>query len=249
MPATESARINCENEIRPFDFSTDTFAFANELIWEYRFDAAGKTTICRNDPPPRYAHHCFVVVRSARQFFLHATFRADVPAVDDTTYGKLIRAVVARSPQKASSPDEQIIFPGFSNLRQFSAAHTDLLQQSCGGAWQSYVQRGNWRMVFPFTRRHQEKMSGQLVRAIRENKMPIVHVVTFPKLSINHVLLLFAWTETNEGIQFTAYDPNIPAKPVTLFYKAATKTFFFPATHYFAGDDVNVYEVYRGLLL
>lgn len=60
---------------RPFVFGQDTLAFANELVWEYRFDdATGVTTTKARVPKPAYTHHCFVVVRSARQFFQHARF-------------------------------------------------------------------------------------------------------------------------------------------------------------------------------
>src|ERR1044071_1051658 len=54
---------------RSFDFQTDTFSYANELVWEYHFDQNGKWVHQRSEPEPDYTHHCFVVARSARQFF------------------------------------------------------------------------------------------------------------------------------------------------------------------------------------
>src|SRR5881628_1141479 len=55
---------------RPFTFGHDTFAYANELVWEYQFDdATGKTSHHKRVPPPDYTHHCFVVARAAKQFF------------------------------------------------------------------------------------------------------------------------------------------------------------------------------------
>ena len=60
---------------RNFQFKADTFSYPNELVWEYRIDPqSGKTTVFRNNPPPTYAHHCFVVVRAAKQFFFHVRF-------------------------------------------------------------------------------------------------------------------------------------------------------------------------------
>ena len=51
-----------------FQFERDTFAFANELVWEYRFEpGTGAVTTFRNNPPPGYSHRCFVMVRSVRQ--------------------------------------------------------------------------------------------------------------------------------------------------------------------------------------
>src|SRR5437867_3181176 len=44
---------------RHFDFQRDTFAYANELRWEYRNDADGKWTTRWRDPKPAYSQHCF----------------------------------------------------------------------------------------------------------------------------------------------------------------------------------------------
>lgn len=67
--------LSAARDQRRFQFERDTFAFHNELVWEYRFDPATcRPTTCRNEPPPTYAHRCFVMVRSARQFFYHARF-------------------------------------------------------------------------------------------------------------------------------------------------------------------------------
>jgi hypothetical protein len=72
---------------RRFDFECDTFTFANELIWEYRFDSAtGKTTFTQRTPKPDYAHRCFVLTAAARQFLYHARFEPDKPVADDETY-------------------------------------------------------------------------------------------------------------------------------------------------------------------
>src|SRR5207237_9458850 len=102
----------------------------------------GKTSIRKNDPPPCYAHHCFVVARSAKQFFLHASFDPTGRAPEDQTCESIIQSVVSRHPSRASNPDDKIVIPGYAKLREFSAARADLLRQKCGGAWQSELQRG-----------------------------------------------------------------------------------------------------------
>jgi hypothetical protein len=233
-----------------FDFHADTFSYPNELIWEYQFDpATGKASTRKNDPPPVYAHHCFVVVRSARQFFLHGTFLPDRSALDVVGYRRIIRFVTGRSPSRPSIPANRIAIPGFANLRQFSGAHTDLLRQNCGGAWQSYAQRGNWRMVLPFTRNGQAAMAAELQKRVSSGRLPIIHVVTFPRLTINHVLLMFGVSAADGGLEFQCYDPNICEKPLRLVYDQVARAFIFPRTHYFQGGTVNVYEIYRGMFL
>jgi hypothetical protein len=233
--------------VRPFQFERDTFAFANELVWEYRFNPqTGAMTTARNQPPPLYVHRCFVLVRSCRQFLYHSRFDPDQPAADAAAYRRIVREVISRSPRHPSRDVERIVVPGFAGLRHFSQQYADLLKAECGGSWQSYLLRSHWRMTFPITRRHQEHMAGQLVRAFAEKPAPIVHLVRFPQLTINHGIVLFAFHETGDTTQFQAYDPNLPARPVELNYNRAERTFYFPRNHYWPGGKLNVIEVYRG---
>src|SRR6266487_4491132 len=85
---------------RRFEFARDSFAFANDLIWEYRFDSStATTTFSRREPKPDYAHRCFGWTRAARQFLDHARFDASRPVADEATYRHLIREVVSRNPR------------------------------------------------------------------------------------------------------------------------------------------------------
>jgi hypothetical protein len=232
---------------RHFDFKRDAFSFANELVWEYRFDpATGSMTTLKNDPPARYTHRCFVLVRSARQFFYHARFEANQPPLAADAYRKLVRQVVGRSPRQASPESDRIVFPGYGGLRAFSQAQEALVKAECGGAWQSYALRSHWRMVFPISRRHQQNLCGQLLESFGERAIPIVHLVRFPQLTINHGMLLFGHEETGTEMRFAAYDPNQPGQPTQLIYDRAERTFQLPRNHYWAGGRVDVIEVYRG---
>lgn len=232
---------------RRFNFEQDTFAFANELFWEYRFDpVTGALSTRRNTPPPTHAHRCFVMVRSARQFFYHARFAPNEPAADASTYAWLIRQVVGRSPRVSSPENARIVIPGYDCLRAFSQAQESILKANCGGAWQSYFLRSHWRMVFPISRSHQAGMAERLVNAFENKPDPIVHLVRFPQLTINHGITLFSMSESKEKINFQAYDPNQPPGPTCLEYDRIQRTFFFPQNHYWAGGPLDVIEVYRG---
>jgi hypothetical protein len=233
---------------RPFNFQTDTFAFPNELVWEYHFDDAGRWVHQRRKPDPDYTHHCFVVVRSARQFFQNARFAPAQPQADEATYRRLIRSVVSIDPRRDLADSEKVVIPGYANLHEFSAGQERLLKEECGGAWHSYFQRGHWRMVFPFSRSNQERSAELLISDLKENRPPIVHVVRFPQLTINHALLLFDVKETDKEIVFSAYDPNRPESPKALTFDRSRRTFFFSGNDYFPGGRVDVYEVYRGLV-
>jgi hypothetical protein len=232
---------------RSFQFERDTLTFANELVWQYCFDpATGAMTVSNNDPPPTYSHRCFVVVRSARQFFYHARFEPGLPTAEAEVYRHLIRQIVSRNPRRKSAAPERIAIPGYDCLRDFSKAHEPLLKAECGGPWQSYFLRSHWRMVFPVWGWHQERMAQQLCQAVRQGSAATVHVFRFPRVTINHGILLFGTAESEREVQFEAYDPNIPAHPVKLIYDRALRAFRFPPTCYWAGGVVSVIEIYRG---
>ena len=243
---TTSKTTTAAHPRRPFDFEHDTFSYANELVWEYRFDEQGKWTHRPREPKPDYTHHCFVVARSAKQFFNHARFDPAQPKTDSPTYRRLIRKAVSTSPRKELPDDQRIVIPGYANLREFSADQEQLLKAECGGAWQSYFQRGHWRMIWPFSRRGQANMAERLAASIKQNRPPVVHLVRFPSLKINHAVVVFDAIETDKEIRFAAYDPNAPDKPTILTYDRTNRTFSLPTNLYFPGGRVDVYESYEG---
>jgi hypothetical protein len=232
---------------RPFVFGQDSFAYANELVWEYSWDGHGRWRGKPRSPPPDYSHHCFVVVRAAKQFFNHALFDPDARIADDLTYRRLVRQVLDKSPRTISPSEHRIRIPGYPHLNAFSADHGSLLKAESGGAWLSYLQRGNWRMILPFSRGSQESAARKFLDAIAQNRPAIAHVVAFPSLRINHAVLVFDADESAEQVTFHVYDPNSPEQSRVLVLDRASRTFHFPANDYFPGGNVNVYEVYHSL--
>ena len=230
---------------RPFDFQRDSFSYGNDLVWEYHFDANGKWVHHRREPPSDYTLHCFVVARSARQFFENAKFDPTQPIATEGTYRCLIRRVVSVDPSHPLPDSKKIVIPGYADLRDFSAGQEKLLKAGCGGAWQSYFQRGHWRMILPFSRAHQNRTAEQLLSDLKENRPPVVHVLRFPQLSINHAVLLFDAKQSEKEILFSVYDPNKPDSPKTLTFDRASRTFTFPGNDYWPGGQVNVYEIKR----
>ena len=238
----------------------DTFAFPNELKWAYTFNPdTGRMEAQRREPPPQFAHRCVPMAVAARKFLFHAEFDAQRPAVGDREYAQRVREVLSRSATVPSAPAERVVIPGYAHLQEFSRAHEALLKRALGGAWQSYLNAGNFRMVFPFSRRGQEKLARRWQEAVRRQYPPLVHVVTFPRLTINHLIVLTdlatpeeaqAWTSGGqpppEAVCFKAYDPNTPQRPVVVWYAPRERQFYYPRTDYFAGGRVNLYEVRRG---
>jgi len=231
---------------RPFDFQRDTFAYSNQLTWVYGYDAQGKWTSRRREPKPDYTLHCFVVARSAEQFFVDARFDPSQPLADEDIYRRLIRRVVKTNLRRPVAESEKTVIPGYADLRAFSGANEKLLKAECGSALQGYFQRGNWRMIFPFSRRQQEHVAERLVARLQGGRPLVVHLARFPQLTINHAVMIFHAAETRDAIQFSVYDPNDPSKPSTLTYDRGSRTFLLPANQYFPGGRVDVYEVYCG---
>jgi len=232
--------------VRRFDFDRDTFGFANELVWAYQFNSVtGKTTFSKRIPKPDYTHRCFVLTRAARQFLYHARFNPDSPADKESVCRRKIRQLVSCNPRRPALPSRLIVFPGFASLREFSLTREPWLKAECGGAWRSYVLRSHWRMVLPISRRHQARTATQLAAGIQQGISPLIHLVRFPKLTINHGMILFAVQPTPDGLCFTAYDPNDPSGPTTLSYNARERTFQLPRSAYWPGGQLDIIEIFR----
>jgi hypothetical protein len=103
-------------------------------------------------------------------------------------------------------------------------------------------------MVFPVTRSNQEREAFALGQAVRQNLAPGAHVFTFPALTINHAIIPYSVDETPLQLIFKAYDPNAPDGALELIYDRALREFRLPATAYFIGGPVKVYQVYCGPL-
>lgn len=234
-----------ESPVRRFQFERDTFAFHHELVWKYHFDpATGAMTTYKADPPPTYYHRCFVLVRATRLFFDYARFAPELPPADTETYRELVREIISRNPRRPATESERVIIPGFDSLRSFSQTHEAVLKAGCGAAWESYFLRSHWRMIFPVHGRFQEKMVEKLKRSLAKRGITLVHLFRFPRITINHGIVLYRFIETGEQIEFTAYDPNIPEHPVTLVYEKKRRVFTFAPSIYWGGGVLSVMEIF-----
>ena len=231
---------------RRFDFAQDRFAFANELIWNYEPDpATGRMAFCPRVPKPDYAHRCFVMVRAARQLLYNARWSSEATGTTDDYYRRQIRKVLARSARRPCAAGDEVVIEGYPDLHAFSTAKEKLLKEECGGAWQSYVLRSHWRMIFPISRKHQLATAARLITSLEQSICPIIHLVTFPALKINHGMIVFAAKEGGNEKVFTAYDPNNPDAPAELHFDCSRKTFSLAANRYWAGGDLNIIQIYQ----
>jgi len=230
---------------RRFQFERDTFAYHHELVWKYHFDPqSGAMTTFKADPPPAYYHRCFVMVRATRLFFDYSRFAPELPLADAETYRKLVREVISRNPRRSCPDAERIVIPGYENLRAFSQAHEAVLKAECGAAWESYFLRSHWRMIFRVSGRFQEKMAEKLKRSLAKRGLALVHLYRFPRITINHGIVLYRFADSGQVIEFEAYDPNIPEHPVTLVYEKNRRVFTFAPNIYWGGGVLSVMEIF-----
>lgn len=198
------------------------------------------------DPAPEFVLRCGAMVRTTRLFHRQARFDPAAPPVDDATYRRLVAEVVARDPRAAPGPP--IVIPGFTDLHAFSAAHERLFKDAMPNARQSYLQRGNWRMIFPFTAAQQRREAEDLLADVRAGATPILHIVEFPALYLNHLILVFDADEDPDTIRFRAWDPNDPTEPIVVTWDRGGARFLYPRLPYYAGGPVRAYTVYDGAL-
>jgi len=230
-----------------FRFDRDTFAFANQTVFEYHegHPSLRKPSTVRRDA---YKRHCFVLCRTAMQFKKFARFDARGAPLDDASLAERVRLVTHRDPWADPLPEDQrIVFPGYNDLREMSKTRRELVQKSIGHGWPSYFRISNMRMVFQQSGTYQKETHDRLNAALARGKVFVVFLTTYPRLSINHSVLIYKQNgfSPNPGLErYLVYDPNHPESPRELSWSPHTRTFSYQKDWDFVGGFVRVYQVY-----
>jgi hypothetical protein len=231
---------------RPFDFERDTLAFENELYWIYEPAPDSGEMTHRPREGVENGQRCAAMARVVRQFFYNARFAPELPGVTPAEYEELARRVLERDPRQQGATLDRVVIPAYADLRAFSSDRDEFMKQLLGGAWRSYVQRGNWRMVFPFAPGQQRSTADEIVAELERGELPIVHLVTFPKVGVNHTVLVYGARASATEKRFSVYDPNDSENPTELVFERAGATFSLAPREYFKGGVVQAYEIYDG---
>jgi hypothetical protein len=232
----------------PFRYDTDTFSFANETVWNY-VNGSVQSESSRSQTKKRdYTRRCFVVTRAAVQFWKFARFDPRAAPLSREKLAERIRDVTERSVWlPALLSEKRIVFPGYANLREISAADPGIFQANIGLGWPVYFRAGNMPIVAPVYRETEARLNDEIFHDLQLNWPTLVWLYNFPSLSINHVVVVIAGKREDGKFYYQVYDPNYTDSPKKLDYDAGTRTFSYQPTFYFKGGTVAARAIYRGV--
>jgi hypothetical protein len=232
-----------------FLFDRDTFAFQNATVLKYHdgiafFRPKSETS----DPANNYTRRCFIMTRTAMQFRKFARFNPSGVSLGDKELAQRIRAVARRKPWLEALPENQrTVFPGYSNLREISKAHTQVFEDNIGSGLMSYFRPGHVRMVFLESKGYQEKTHHNLDAALARGDTFVAFLTTYPKMSINHAVLIYGRKKSRPGDDlehYLVYDPNHAEAPRELTWSPRERAFAYQKDIDFIGGFVRVYQAY-----
>jgi hypothetical protein len=102
-------------------------------------------------------------------------------------------------------------------------------------------------MVFQQSGTYQERTHASLNAALARGQVFVAFLTTYPRLSINHSILIFKRKSfsPNPGVErYLVYDPNHPESPRELTWSPHTRSFSYQKDWDFVGGFVRVYQVY-----
>ena len=235
-----------------FRFGRDTVGFANATVFEYREGHPSLRRQREKGEPKRYTRRCFVLCRTTMQFHKFARFDPHAPPLDDNALAARIRNVTRRAAWEKPLPTNQrVVFPGYANLRAMSDARREVLRRNIGLGWPTYVRLGNFRMLFDHDSNYHKETQANLDAALARGELFVGFLTTYPRLSINHAVLVYERKSAslNDGIDhYLVYDPNHPESPRELTWSSRDRAFAYQKDWDFIGGFVHVYQIYGNWL-
>jgi hypothetical protein len=232
---------------RAFVHGRDTFAFANETVWNYRDGTVQRM----DDRAPaldgeRYTRHCFVLARASVQFWKFAHFAPGEKKLDDKALAERVRELARIDVWRERLPgNARVVFPGYADVRALSRDKPRILQQHLGAGWPTYFRPGNNSMLPLPGPGNQREVRSRLDAALALRHPTILWLINFPSLSINHAVVVYRREGENT---YLVYDSNYAGCPLRLEFDPARGSFRYEKTFYFTGGEVDVHPVYDGPL-
>jgi hypothetical protein len=182
------------------------------------------------------------------QFQKFARFDPHAAPLDDNALAARIRNVTRRAAWgKPLSVDQRVIFPGYPNFRAMSKARREVVRANIGLGWPTYFRLGNFRMLFEHDSNYHKETHANLNAALARGELFVGFLTTYPRLSINHAVLVYKRkpASQNGGIDsYLVYDPNHPESPRELTWSPRDRAFAYQKDWDFIGGFVRVYQIY-----
>lgn len=237
---------------RPFAFQRDTFAFANETVFEYHDGRPSLRRENSSQKAKRFTQRCFVMSRSVVQFRKFGRFDPSRPPLDDRELAARIRKITRRSPWTPPFAErDRIVIPGYADLRTLSRARGDVVRRSIGLGWTSNFRPGNWRAMLPHSPTQQARTHTRLERVLGQGEFFIAFLTTLPEnLHINHGVLIYARQPISahrnhaDRLHYSVYDPNHADAPRTIEWSQRDRCFLYQRDWDFVGGRVVVWQIY-----
>jgi len=230
-----------------FRFDRDTVGFANATVFEYR-EGHPYLRQRKKGEPKRYTRRCFVLCRTTMQFQKFARFDPHAAPLDDNALAARLRNVTRRAAWGKPLPaDQRVVFPGYANLRAMSEARREVVRANIGLGWPTYFRLGNARMLFQHGSDYHKETHANLNAALARDELFVGFLTTYPRLSINHAVLVYKRKPApqNGGIdRYLVYDPNHPESPRELTWSSRNSAFAYQKDWDFIGGFVRVYQIY-----
>ncbi|HZR05274.1 MAG TPA: hypothetical protein VFA61_05555 [Candidatus Udaeobacter sp.] len=231
-----------------FHFDRDTVGFANATVFEYREGHPSLRRQRKKGEPKRYTRRCFVLCRTTMQFHKFARFDPHAPPLDDNALAARIRDVTRRAAWEKPLPTNQrVVFPGYADLRAMSDARREVVRRNIGLGWPTYFRIGNYRMLFEHDSSYHKETHANLDAALARGELFTAFLTTYPRLSINHAVLVYKRkaVSQNDGLEhYLVYDPNHPESPRELTWSPDRCRFAYQKDWDFIGGFVRVYQIY-----
>lgn len=235
---------------RPFNFQQDTFAYANELVFNSQnsVPASDAKSLEREHA---YTRRCFIMAAGVVQFWKHARFEPQASPVTAAELARRIRDVRDRAAWWPSEgADQRVVFPGFASLHELSEREGRLLRANMGAGWTTYFHLRKFPMPFEPSPEHQARLCGSLQGWLHQGHPMVVWLYNFPQVNINHAVTVYEEIDPSDSRQFAfhVYDPNYTDGPRTLTYDRIARAFSYEKTFYFNGGVVHARPMYTSLL-
>jgi hypothetical protein len=222
-----------------FDFMTDTFSFPNLIRARHPADY-----------PDLYANYCFVLARGIRQFIQFARFDPTLPKLDREGYVERVKRIAAIMPwEPPLAPDDRVVIPGYTNLREFSREQEAAVKEGLGGRLLTLFHWTNWRVMLKVSRDNQEAVAHKIIDELRQGNVVQLLVTNWPKPELNHTVVAYESRPTDSGVEFLIWDPNNPVGPGIMTFDQYARTFW--ATDMFDTEQgpIRAFRMYYSPLL